>query len=134
MKYKDKLSGKEFTFTPKPDQVMVKFSADVDMLTATKDFEENQIMTPLYYVAPSKGYGCFRLLTEVADVQDLQQKPNIESVFPVVVDNEGNERYFLPGEITVQFKDAISKDDQKKIIPDHKPLIEPKPSPQPEPP
>lgn len=44
MKYKYKLSGKEFTFTPKPDQVMVKFSPEIDTLTATKDFEENRII------------------------------------------------------------------------------------------
>lgn len=116
MKYKDKLSGKELTFTPKPDQVMVKFSPDVDVLTAVKDSEEKQVMTPLYDVAPSRDYGCFQLLTEVVDIQDLSQKPNIESVFPVVVDNDGNERYFLPGEITVQFKDTVSEEDQKKII------------------
>jgi subtilisin family serine protease len=116
MKYKDKLSGKELTFTPKPDQVMVKFSPDVDVLTAVKDSEEKQVMTPLYDVAPSRDYGCFQLLTEVVDIQDLSQNPNIESVFPVVVDNEGNERYFLPGEITVQFKDTVSEGDQKKII------------------
>ena len=118
MKYKDKLSGKEFTFTPKPDRVMVKFTPDVDVLSAVKDWGEKQIMTPLYSTAPSRRYGCFQLLTEIADIQDLSQKPNIESVFPVVVDNEGNERYFLPGEITVQFKDTVSKNDQKKIISD----------------
>lgn len=116
MKYKDKLSGRELTFTPKPDQVMVKFSSEVDVLSAVKDLEEKQVMTPLYDVAPSRGYGCFRLLTEVADIQNLTQKPNIESLFPVVIDNEGNERYFLPSEITVQFKDTVPKEDQKKII------------------
>jgi len=109
MKYKDKLTGKEFTFTPKPNQVMVKFSPAVDILTMAKDLEENQIMTPVHDAPLSLGYGCFQLVTAVADVQDLNQRPDVESVFPVVVDNEGNERYFLPGEITVQFKDTISE-------------------------
>jgi len=118
MRYKDKLTGKEYTFTPKPDQVMVKFSSDVDMLTAHRDLEENQVMTPLYDTSPSRGFGIYQLLSEVADVQDLGQRADIESIFPVVVDNEGNERYFLPEEITVQFKDTVSEADQERIISD----------------
>jgi len=119
MKYKDKVSGKEFTFTAKPDQVMVKFSPDADVLTAVTDLTEKQVMTPLYETAPSRRYGCFQLISEVSDAQALTQQPNIESAFPVVVDNEGNERYFVPGEITVQFNDSVSKDDQQKIISGH---------------
>ena len=117
MKYKDKLSGKEFTFTPKPDEVMVKFGSDVDMLTATRSLEENQVMTPLYDSTPSRGYGCYRLLSDVSDVQGLAaSQPEVGDVMPVVVDNEGNERFFLPGEITVQFKDSVSQEDQEKAI------------------
>lgn len=123
MKYKDKLSGDEFTFTPKPGQVMVKYSPDVDVLTAVGDLEVKKVMTPLYEVAPLRGYGCYQLLSEVADTQDLSQEPNIDSVFPVVVDNEGNERYFIPGEITVQFKDTVSKEDQEKIISNHNCIV-----------
>ncbi len=119
MKYKDKLSGKKFTFTPKPDQVMVKFSADIDMLTVTRDLEESQVMTPLYDSTPSREYGCYQLLSDVADVQDFTQRPDVESVMPVVVDNEGNERFFLPGEITVQFKEGGSEADQEKAIADN---------------
>ena len=118
MKYKDKLSGKEFTFTPKPDQIMVKFASDVDMLSAIQDMEENLILTPLYDSTPTRGYGCYQLLADVADVQDFNERPEIESVFPVVVDNEGNERFFIPGEITVQFKDSVSDADQDQIIAD----------------
>lgn len=115
-KYTDKLTGKKLSFTPKPDQVMVKFSSDIDMLSADKDLAENQVMTPLFETAPSRGFGAYKLLSDVADVQDLSQRPEIEAIFPIVVDNEGNERYFLPGEITVQFKDNISETDQKRVI------------------
>ena len=116
MKYKDKLSGKTFTFKPIPDQVMVKFSADIDMLSATSELEENQVMTPLYDSTPSLGYGCYQLLSDVADVQVFSQRSDIENVMPVVIDNEGNERFFLPGEITVQFKEGVSEADQEKAI------------------
>ncbi len=117
MKYKDKLSGKEYTFTPKPDQVMVKFGAGVDMLSATRALEVDQVMTPIYDSAPSRGYGCYRLLSQVSDVQGLAaSRPDFDSMLPVVVDNEGNERFFLPGEITVQFKDGSSEADQEQAI------------------
>ena len=119
MKYKDKLTGKEFTFTPKPNEVMIKFLPDVDGLTVVKSMEKNQIMTPLYDFSPSQSYGCFQLIREVADIQDLSTTPNIKEIFPVVIDDEGNERFFLPGEITAQFKDTVSKEDQLKIISDH---------------
>ena len=116
MKYRDKLTGKEFTFTPKPDQVMVKFGPSVDMLTATRSLEETQVMTPLYETAPSRGYGCYQLLSDVADVQSLTaDRPDFDSVMPVVVDNEGNERFFLPGEITVQFKEGSEEDHTEAI-------------------
>jgi subtilisin family serine protease len=119
MKYKDKISGKEFEFTAKPDQFMVKFSSDADVLSSVTSFEENQVMTPLYETRQQGRYGCFQLISDAADVQSLGEQPNIESVFPVVVDNEGNERFFVPSEITVQFKDNISEEDQQKIISDH---------------
>ncbi|MGD2066653.1 MAG: S8 family serine peptidase [Candidatus Bathyarchaeota archaeon] len=95
---------------------MVKFSSDTDMLSADKTLAENQVMTPLFETAPSRGFGAYRLLSDVANVQTLSKRPEIEAIFPIVVDNEGNERYFLPGEITVQFKDKISETDQKRII------------------
>ncbi|GAB6910077.1 Thermitase (modular protein) [Desulfosarcina cetonica] len=119
MKYKDKLSGKEFTFTPKTGQVMVKFSADADMLSATRSLEKNRIMTPLYDSTPSRGYGCYQLLEDGADVQSVAKQPGIGSLMPVVVDNEGNERFFLPGEITVQFKPGVSPEAQEKVIAGH---------------
>lgn len=116
LKYKDKLSGKEFTFTPVPNLVMVKFSPGTNQLMESKNLERDRIMTPLYDTAPSRSYGCFRLLSNKISAEDLSQNPNIEGIFPVVVDNEGNERYILPGEITVQFKDTVSIEEQKKII------------------
>lgn len=118
MEYTDKLTGKKLEFKPKPNEVMVKFSPDVDMLSSTRNLEEGNVMTPLYETAPSRGYGVYRVLTEVMDVMNLTEQPGIESIFPVVVDNEGNERYFLPGEITVQFKESVSEQDQEQIISD----------------
>lgn len=119
MKYKDKLSGKELTFTAKPDQVMVKFGSNVDMLTATRSLEASQVMTPLYETAPSRGYGCYQLLSDVSDTRSLTaSQPDVDNVMPVLVDNEGNERFFLPGEVTVQFKDDVSEAGQEKAIAD----------------
>jgi subtilisin family serine protease len=119
MKYTDKLTGKEYTFEPKPDLVMVKLAPDTDMLGANRALEESQVMTPVYDSVPSQGYGVYRLLSDVADVQDLGQRPDIDHVFPVVVDNEGNERYFLPGEVTVRFKDSVSEEEQLELIEEH---------------
>lgn len=118
MKYKDKLSGKEYTFTAKPDQVMVKFAPQADIGEASRALEENQVMTPLYDSTSSRGYGVYQITTDVSNVRDLAESPEIEGVFPVVVDNEGNERFFIPGEITVQFREDVSEEDQEEIISD----------------
>ena len=119
MKFKDKLSGKEFTFIPKPGFFMVKFKPDVDGLTTVKDLEETAILTPVFDVAVTRGYGCFRILTDSVEITDFSHRPDIEAVIPVFIDNEGNERYFLPGEMTVQFKQNVPKADQLKILKKH---------------
>jgi subtilisin family serine protease len=119
MKFKDKISGKEFTFTPKPGFFMVKFKPDTDGLSAVRDLEDSQTLTPVFDSAMTRGFGCFQVISDKVDVSDFKQRPDIESVFPVVIDNEGNERYFLPGELTVQFKNDVKKNDQLSIISKH---------------
>lgn len=51
-------------------------------------------MTPLYDSMPSWGYGFFQLLDESVDLRAFARRPEAEDVMPVVVENEGNERFF----------------------------------------
>jgi len=122
MKYRDKLTGRELTFTAKPDQLVVKFAPQADATMATRTLEDSHLMTPLYETAPARGYGVYQLLPE-AETMDvataaLGERPDVEASLPVMVDSEGNERFFLPGEVTVQFADGVSEDDQAAIIED----------------
>lgn len=72
----------------------------------------------VYPVGPRQRFGCFRTRGREVGSQHIYQQLRTNDVSPVFVDNDGIERYFLPDEITVQFRPTIPKSKQKKIIKD----------------
>lgn len=120
MKYKDKLTGKELEFEAKSDQVLVKFKPEGDVSATARAFQEDAVMTPVYDTALSGRWAVFQLLSEAADLdaasEVLSERPDVEAMLPVMVDSDGNERYFLPGEVTVQFEAKVADDKRYEII------------------
>lgn len=49
-------------------------------------------------------------------VDSLSDQPQIANTIPVMVDQEGLIRYFLPDEFTVQFKPEVTKEQADRII------------------
>ena len=79
--------------------------------------------TPLLSV--SKGYNLERGFAAVyvdpssdmaATADALEAAPEVAGSIPVMIDEHGASRYFLPDELTVQFRPGVSKETAVRII------------------
>ena len=117
--YKDKLSGKEKRFSPKADEVVATFEPQateatvIDVMSKTK-------MAVSQAINLQRGFAVFQTKAHEGDtdaaVATLTKQERIANAVPVLIDEEGLTRYFLPDELTVQFKDRVSKEDAERII------------------
>jgi subtilisin family serine protease len=119
--YTDKLSGRRRAFTPKANEAVVTFqeqpSEDV--------LNEVTRATPLTI---SQGFDLERGFAAVQVTSDrdmgsatrsLLERPEIANALPAMVDGDGLTRYFLPDELTVQFKPEVSPARAEELIADH---------------
>lgn len=117
--YTDKSTGRQLRFTPKPDEAMVTFQerASEDTL--------NDVLQAAPLLSVSQGFNLDRGFAAVyvspdhdmqAAARSLQEQPEIANSLPVMVDQDGLTRYFLPDEFTVQFREGISKEKAEQII------------------
>jgi len=113
--YLDKLSGKRVTFRPKADEAMVTLH----------EVNGEDTLSRLVSAAPvrsiSQGANLRRGFAAVyvaADrlARDLAQESEIANVLPVMVDEEGLARYFLPDEFTVQFREGVDAAQAEELI------------------
>jgi subtilisin family serine protease len=117
--YTDKSSGRQLSFTPKPDEMMVTFQ-ETPSEAALNDVVQ---VTPLLSV--SQGYDLDHGFAAVyvsphpgaeAAVHSVVHRPEIANSLPAMIDQEGLTRYFLPDEFTVQFLEGVSKEQAEHII------------------
>jgi subtilisin family serine protease len=117
--YTDKSSGRQLSFTPKPDEMMVTFQETPseatlnDVIQATPLLSVSQGYDLDYgfaavYVSPDQGME--------AAVRSVEDRSEIANSLPVMIDQEGLTRYFLPDEFTVQFLGDVSKEQAERII------------------
>lgn len=118
--YTDKLSGRRRVFTPKANEAVVTFqeqpSEDV--------LNEVTRATPLTI---SQGFDLERGFAAVQTTRDrdldsatraLLDRPEIANALPAMVDGDGLTRYFLPDELTVQFKPEVGAARAEQLIAD----------------
>jgi len=120
-RYVDKSSGRELTFSPKPDEAMVTFQGPVEegdlsmvifdpaVLSVREGYSSDRGVA--VYVRPGRDMEAARA--------SLASQPKVANSMPVLVDEYDQPRYFLPDEFTVQFKPDIDKARAKQIIQDH---------------
>jgi subtilisin family serine protease len=118
--YTNKFSNKTIVFTPMTDEVVVTFApgtgedAALDTALATS-FSISQ------GVNPELGFAVLKVSPgqdTAAATNALAAQPNVSNAIPVMIDDENLVRYFLPDELTVQFKPGVSQDAAEKIIAD----------------
>lgn len=117
--YTDKSSGRQLSFTPKPDEAMVTFQGS----PSESDVNEVIRTTPLLSV--SQGFNLERGFAAVhvspdqdmeAAMREVKERPATANSLPVMIDQDGLTRYFLPDEFTVQFREGVSKEQAEEII------------------
>jgi subtilisin family serine protease len=118
--YQCKFSKKKRKFTPVADEVVTTFEngAPVDVATALAARPDGAVNT----FAPGRGFAIMRLGDQVdlaTTVDSLDAQEGIANVMPVMLDQEGGRRYFLPDEFTVQFASGVGEKRAKKILSDH---------------
>ena len=116
--YVNKFSKKEVKFKPKSDEVMVTFQPKNTEETATAVMKKTS-MSLSRGIDLERGFAAFKVSSEedtTAAVNSLADQPQIANTIPVMIDNEGLERFLLPDELTVQFKAEIKKEEAERLI------------------
>ncbi len=122
--YRDKLFGKQYSFTPTDRSIMIQFAslregvskADIQALVA-------QYGLTIMHDAIDKHR--FAVVTAPADarpdqlVRLLRAVPEVRAVQRALVDQEGFTKYFIPDELTVQFENDATEANMLALIESH---------------
>ena len=112
--YVDKSSGKSLTFTPAPDELVATFdeSRPTEGIAALRSLDTAAV----FATAPARGFAVLRTTDADAAVASLGDAAPVANALPVMIDNEGLRRYFLPDELTVQFNDSVTPDEAEDAL------------------
>ena len=118
--YTNKFNKKQLKFSAKPDEVVATFQPQPgeEAISSTMAATSLAVSQGINY---DRGFGVFQAKPEEdanTAASALSAQPEIANAIPALVDDEGKTRYFLPDELTVQFREDVSKDKQLKIIKD----------------
>ena len=121
--YVDKTTGSPVSFQPKPDEAMVTFRP-----AATEETLNDVVENAPMVLSVSEGYDLDRGFAAVyvepqagieSTTDALDAQPGVANAMPVLVDEHGGARYFLPDEFTVQFRDGVTGERAESIIAEH---------------
>ncbi len=100
--YTNKFSGKTCEFTPKEDELVVTYEVDKAAFSS----------------GPTGAAFSSRPILDVLDLSDdaAAMPTGVGNSIPVMIDDEGLTRYFMPDEYTVQFREDISEEDAEQIL------------------
>ncbi len=118
--YTNKFNKKQIKFSPKADEVVATFAPQPteDAARETMDATSLAVSQGINY---ERGFAVFQAAPEQdvdAAAESLSAQPQIANAIPALIDDEGKTRYFLPDELTVQFREGVSKEQAEKIIKD----------------
>ena len=103
--YTCKSDRKKRRFTPVGDAVVATFDVDgsVDVAETLWRRDDSSVDA----ISPERGFAILRTAggdAATATMDDLSGQENVANVINVMEDEEGGRRYFLPDELTVQFR------------------------------
>ncbi len=116
--YTNKFMQKQIRFAPKADELMATFEPVAEGDVAASVMEAAG-MSVSEGVNLERGFAVFRVPAGqdlAAASASLESQPAIANTLPVMIDDEGLTRYFLPDEFTVQFREGVSKEEAERII------------------
>jgi subtilisin family serine protease len=113
--YRDNLTGRRLAFRPRPGEAVVTF-AGAPSQDALRSLLSGPAMRSISRGANlRRGFAAVHVTPGQA-ISDLTAQDGVASALPVMTDQEGLERYFLPGEFTVQFRPEITAATAEAII------------------
>jgi subtilisin family serine protease len=115
--YTNKFSKKRLTFSPKKDEVVATFKPQ--QTRTANDVMRSTSLAISQGINVERGFAVFQVPQSQnlkTAVDSLSDQPQIANTIPVMVDQEGLTRYFLPDEFTVQFKTGVTKEQANRII------------------
>jgi subtilisin family serine protease len=117
--YVDKSTGRRVAFRPKPDEAMVTFRAARGREAMSAIVAESPVLEVTEGINPALGFAAVRVgrAGDVAGMaRSLETVPEAGESIPVMVDEHGASRYFVPDEITVQFKPDVDDARARELI------------------
>ena len=117
--YVDKTTGQTVDFAAKSDELMVRLRPE------TTQESLNEMVANTASLSVSQGYDLERGFAAVwvtpgsdreSAEDSLGSRPEVESTIPVLIDQYGASRYFLPDELTVQFRDDVDTGRMEEIL------------------
>ena len=112
--YVDKSSGKSLRFTPASDELVATFdeARPAEGMAALRNLDT----AALFATAPARGFAVIRTTDIGAAAASLDVAAPVANSLPVMIDNEGLRRYFLPDEFTVQFASAVTPGEAEEVL------------------
>ncbi len=121
--YYDKVFHRQYIFTPVDNKIMIKFAENNRQFRSVKQSViQSYDLNTEHEAIERYRYGVYVLPggSTVSAIHDqLKHDPNVKASCPLMVDQDGYERYFIPDEFTVQFNKNMSRDEMLQIIDDY---------------
>ena len=118
--FTDKLFGKEFTFQPKSNEVLVKFNEHLPESVIVEIAGQNNLFL-IFKDLMDSTITIFSFpdsLSYESIASTLILNDSIAGCIPVLIDQDGYEQYILPDRFIVQFVDSIYDETASDIIAD----------------
>jgi hypothetical protein len=116
--YTNKLTKKVLQFTPVEEEMVVTFQPGSTPETA-RSVMENSTISISEGMNMQRGFAVFGNGSKEAmdnNKASLLKDEHVANALPVMVDQEGLRRFFLPDELTVQFKENVTKKEAEELI------------------
>ena len=112
--YKDKLNGQSLKFKPLADEFVTRLnnSTPAEDLMSLRSRDDCAV----YLSVPESGYAVLRTNDTSTTIASLANEKHVFNSLPVMIDDEGLQRYFLPDEFTVQFGEDVPENQSVDII------------------
>ncbi len=114
--YTDKLSGEQVVLARRTNQLVVKFSTPAIGDSEEKVLDTQEGVSVIRGIERGQNFGLYEINNDILDTSEITQSPDVENAINVYEDSQGNERYFLPDELTVQFHENIAEEIQLALI------------------
>ncbi|RJT87292.1 hypothetical protein D6T64_14705, partial [Cryobacterium melibiosiphilum] len=117
--YVDKTSGRQLAFTPKTDEEMVTFEGSANEDTVRDIVRAGPVLSVSQGVNLNRGFAAVYVRPgqdRAAAERSLAERPEIANAMPVLIDEHGASRYFLPDELTVQFAAGVTPEQAEAAI------------------